>query len=207
MIHVPRPRLRLRHRPILYWSLTAALALTTAWAVARAETRARAAEARWELRTLPVAAVDLAAGVTIGPDDVRTADLPALVVPAGSVPAAEMVGRSVRTDIAAGEVLIESRLAPTGVSGPAALLAADEVGVSVARTVTTPPLAEGDRVDVVVGRDPFGAGLTEVSVAVHGAVVLVVADDAVTLAVPARDAPAVVGATRDGFAELVLSAG
>jgi Flp pilus assembly protein CpaB len=190
---------------VAYWSLTVLLALATAWSITQAQARARQAEARWDVVAAPVAAHALAAGTVLGPDDVTIVELPAVAVPAATGAALDPAGRTLRHDVAAGELLLDARLAPAGVTGPAAGLASDEVGVSLARTTTTPPVAEGDRVDIVVGRDPFGAGIAEVTLAVRDAAVLAVQDDAVTVAVPRADAPAILAATRDGFAELVLS--
>lgn len=205
MARLRGPVLRLRHRPVAYWSLTLLLALATAWSITQAQARARQAEARWDLVTAPVAAVPLAAGTVVGPDDVIVVELPAVAVPRAVGLALDAEGRTVHDEVAAGELLLESRLAPAGVTGPAAGLDRGDVGVSLPRTTTTPPVAEGDRVDVVVGHDPFGAGIVDVRVVVRAATVLAVQDDAVTVGVPRADAPAIVAATRDGFAELVLS--
>ena len=202
----PRPLLALRRRPRLWWAAVALLAATTGWTVwhvvAEAEARARAWDAG---RATVIATRDLRPGERVEPGDVRLVQRPGHLVPAGVLRELP-TGQVVRDAVYAGEALVASRLAPVGLSGVAALLARGERAVAVpVEPGTAPPLEPGDRVDVLVALPPEEAGggppgLTLTS----GALVVDVAEHAVTVAVPATVAPRVAAALALGAVSLAL---
>jgi pilus assembly protein CpaB len=62
-----------------------------------------------------VASKELPFGTVLGQDNVQTASWPVEIVPAGSIGSAqELMGRVVRTPIATGEPVLETKLAPVG---------------------------------------------------------------------------------------------
>jgi hypothetical protein len=71
----------------------------------------------------------------------------------------------------------------------------------------TPPLEAGDRVDVLVSVDPTAVSGAPTFVLAPGALVLDVGELAVTVAVPASDAPRVAFAAASGSVALALTAG
>jgi pilus assembly protein CpaB len=76
------------------------------------------AEARPALRRVVVAAVTLPMGKKLEPADLRVSDWPVAIVPEGSLSdAASAVGRVVKTESQAGELILEGKLAPAGSEG------------------------------------------------------------------------------------------
>jgi len=195
---IPRPagrrwwrRLRFRH-PAPYWLAAFALAALTATGVGRATDAARAERERWGAR-VPVAI----ATVDHEPGDVLDAEvvlLPAAMVPAGAL-AEPPAGQRVAAWIAAGEVVLERRLAPAGLSPVAARLPPGTRGVAVPPGIAPLPVEVGDRVDVL------GPALLASS-----ALVVAVAEDAVTVAVRDAAARRIADAVLTGTVVLVLSA-
>jgi Flp pilus assembly protein CpaB len=153
------------------------------------------------MRSVPVVVRPVEVGDVVGADDVRVERRPASTVPDDVVGAAGSVALA---PLVPGEVLVASRLAPTGLRGAAALLPSGMRALSVpAGPAGRPPAAVGDRVDVLA----TDADLTTAVVA-EAALVLAVDDesDAVTIAVPAGDAPAVASAIAGGTVTLALTA-
>ena len=180
----------LARRPLPRLLLAAVLGLVTALVV-----HGRVAEAdRWgPTRRVPVVARAVAAGTVLGADDVRTAVVPAAVLPDANV-ATSPVGHVALVALAAGEVLLASRVAPgTGLAG---LVPPGRRAVAVPRSPATPAVSVGDRVDVV-GGDATG-------VVAPGASVVAVDDRSVTVAVPAATAPRLAVAVLGGQVSLAL---
>jgi len=181
------------------------LVLVTVAALATSTAGARADGARWgPTRPVVVAARDLAPGDALGSGDVRVRRLPAAAVPAAAlraVPAGAVT--TVRLPIVAGEAVVPARLAPAGLTGPAALVPAGWRAVAVPRgPAGTPPLAVGDRVDVLAvieGDGPRDDALVE------GATVVATGREADSVAVPAPDAPRLAWALTHGAVVLALA--
>jgi Flp pilus assembly protein CpaB len=126
------------------------------------------------------------------------------------------VGAVVRHPILAGEPVAPARLAPDGLTGAAALVPAGERALAVpVGPAGVPPVAVGDLVDVVTvmpgdatapaeGASGDGSGDPAFTL-VERAAVVDVAEQAVTIAVPDRDAPRVAWAVANGAVVLALA--
>ena len=201
-----RPGLALRRDPRLWWVVTTALALGTGLLVASTVSAADRARAAWgtERRVL-VARHDLEPGKPIDHGDVELRALPAALVPASAL--SELPDRaSVRSLVLADEVLVAERLAPSGLRGVPALLPAGTRAVAVPiEAGTAPPLAVGDRVDVLVTVPTEAAGTGPPGfVVAAGVVVVAVGEQAATLAVERDDAPRLAVALGQGAVTLAL---
>lgn len=186
------PLRRARRSLVLRWLVVAVAAVLVAVEAAGAGAGARAARARWgESAPVAVAVRDLDAGAVVGPADVAVELRPLAVLPAGALPTAP-VGQVLTAAALAGEPLVAARVAPEGLSPVAALVPAGWSAVAVAAS-PSPPLEPGDLVDVLAP-----------DVVAEGAVVVHVGRDAVTVAVPVRDAPAVAEAATVAFVVLAL---
>ena len=201
-------------RPAVRRTAVAALALVTAVAVTSLVEAAGAAQDRWgATRPVAVATRDLGPGDVVDAGAVEVRDLPRGVLGEATMPEAP-VGAVVRHPILAGEPVAPARLAPDGLTGVAALVPAGERAVAVpVGPAGVPPLAVGDLVDVVTvlpggataqadgGRRSDDPAFT----LVERAAVVDVAEQAVTIAVPGRDAPRVAWAVANGAVVLALA--
>lgn len=154
------------------------------------------------LRPVPVVVRPVAVGEVVGDGDVEVGRRPSSMIPSGITTVDSVVGRVALVPLLAGEVVAASKLAPDGLRGAAALLPDGMRALAVpAGPGGRPPLSVADRVDVLV----TVADSTVVVAA--GAVVLALDDesDAVTVAVPADEAPAVASAIATGTITLALS--
>ena len=80
-------RLRIRRRPLVYWSLTGTLALVTGMVVSGAVAGAREARAEYgTARAVVVATHDIPAGTTIDRDDIEIEARPIALVPRARSP-------------------------------------------------------------------------------------------------------------------------
>ncbi len=124
----------------------AALSLL-AFLLVRAETR-RAEEIQalaGPMATVVLATHDLAAGASLGPTDVRTAQLPVAYLPPGAVSSADAaVGLVSSGRVRAGEVLVTTRL---GASAFGATVAPGDVVVTIGFASVPEGLSVADRVD------------------------------------------------------------
>jgi len=185
-----RLRLRLRH-PVPYWLAVAVLATLTVSSISRAAAAADAARDRWgDQVAVAVSTADAEPGETV-----RAALrlLPAGLVPAGAA-RVDVDGARAATWIGRGEIVLERRLAPAGLSPTAALLPPGTRGVAVPQGIAPLPVVVGDRVDVLAPH-----------VLAEDAVVVAVTDDAVTVAVRSAVAPRLVDAVAVGTVSLALS--
>jgi Flp pilus assembly protein CpaB len=193
---------RLR-RPVPYWAVAAVLALVSALVVGRLVADASSARDRWGRVVQAVVVVDdVAAGTALSAGDVEVRSLPAGAVPAGALQTLPD-GAVATVDMVAGEALVPSRLAPTGTSAVAARLPDGTRGVAVP-VDGTPPLALGDRVDVVATMGDGSSGRPTVTAA-RDAVVVDVGEEAVTVAVAVGDVNEVAFALTAGVVTLALS--
>ncbi len=188
---------RARRSLALRWSAVALAAGLAAAQAVRLGADAEAARAAWgDPVEVVVAARDLDAGDVVQAADVRTERWPSAVVPGGAVDEAPL-GRVLSADVVAGEALVGARLAPDGLSGPAALVPDGWRAVAVPSSAgfgaPVPPLRLGDRVDVLAP-----------DLVAAGAVVVAVDDEVVTIAVSADDAPAVAEAMAVAVVVLAL---
>lgn len=197
-------------RPAVRRGAVALLALATALTVASLVDEAGAARDRWgRSRTVAVAAHDLAPGEVVDGGDVTWRDLPEAVITEADLAEAPE-GAVVRQAIMAGEPLVAARLGRHGLAGAAALVPPGQRAVAVPAGPTgTPPLAVGDRVDVltVVPAGVDSGGGDPAFPLVEGATVVDVDDQEVTVAVPAPDAPRVAWALAGGSVVLALVGG
>ncbi|WP_195210308.1 SAF domain-containing protein [Actinomarinicola tropica] len=207
-----RPRRRLvvalRRQPVVFWALAALAGIATYATVAGALQRATAgAEAYGDLVPVLVAREDLAAGATLDAGQVEVRRLPASLVPTDAL-ASLPEGRSVRSPVLAGEAVAASRLAPDGAIGVAGQLAPTERAVAVPTDHHRPPLAVGQRVDVLATVDPtLATGRGPTTPVATSARVLVVEDAGITVAVGSDDAARLATAMATSVVTVVISPG
>lgn len=221
-----RLRYLVRRLPIVYWVGAIALVLCTGMAMARIVGSAQTAAAQFgTLRSVPVASHAVPVGTALDASDVRVRMLPRAVIPRGSVAstADAVVGRVALVPLSEGEVVTAAKVAPTGLTGIAALLTDGARALAIPTTAATPPLHPGDHVDLLASFDvtdsPGRADITPrgpadgsatatpptFAVARH-ATVLDVAHQAVTVAVTADEAPRLAYALTHGAITLALTA-
>jgi pilus assembly protein CpaB len=206
-------RLRLRRREVVWWVTAVALALVTLTTVVGALDRAQATADRWgPARSVVVAAAPIGAGQALDAEAVTVAEWPARLVPADAV-TGPTEGRVAVLPMGAGEVVVESRLAPGGVRGPAALLPPRTRALAVPQVAGGLALEPGDRVDVLAVVDPFDLGAggdpspdrPAARVVAGGATVVAVADGSTTVAVPLDRVAEVAAALGQGVVTLALA--
>lgn len=201
--------MRLRRRPLLFWSLAGTLALVTGVTISGlAGEAASQAERLGGLREVPVAARAIDAGAVLSPGDVAVRRLPAMSVPSGPL-ARSPAGHATVVPLAPGEVLLESKLAPWGLQGAAALLPPGQRALAVPTGKGALTLRRGQRVDVLVTFEAAEGGAearTEPTFPVaSAALVLEVGEEAVTVAVSPAEAPRVAFAVARGTVTLALT--
>ena len=188
------------------------LALLVGAAVAAIVSDAEADRRAWGRRAAVVVALrDLEAGEELAPGDVDLRERPVAVVPAGALRALPL-GRRLAADVVAGEALVGERLAREGAGSTGARLDGD-AAVTVPLGGAPPPLAVGDRVDVLApaarSADPWsepGAGSPDgVEVVARGAEVLALQEGHATLRVARGEVDATAAAVLAGTLTLVLT--
>jgi pilus assembly protein CpaB len=152
----------LRRRPPAVSQILMALALllgVSATLVLRGHLARLEARARAGGPGVPVvvAARGLARGSVLDPSSVREESVPELFLPPGALRSLEpALGRILSADVASGEVLTTTRLAPRG--GPVASLVPPGLrAVPVTAAIPRTALVPGDRVDVLATFAPGGA--------------------------------------------------
>lgn len=192
---------RWRRRPAVYWTTVTAVALVAGLSAARVTAHAEAAATRYGAMVMvPVAARGVAVGSTVGSADVRWRRMPRAFVP-GARPARHPAGRVAVAALVPGEVVVEDRLAPSGLHGAAALVPSGWRALAVPAGPGTPRVGRGDRVDLLsVVADEAGPS----SAVAERALVVEVGDQAITVAVASRDAPAVAAALARGTVTVAL---
>jgi pilus assembly protein CpaB len=202
-------RLRLLSRsPLTYWVAVGGLALVTALAVSGLLGRARTAAARYgSPRSVVVATHDIGVGAAVKDSDVEVRSLPASLLPQGSIgDIGQARGRVAVVPVFQGEAVIRQQLAPSGLSGAAALLPPGKRGISVAAGPTAAKLSKGDTVDVLATFDPATAPGSDPTFPVAtSASVIDVSAEAVTIAVDPEEAKRVAFAIAHGAVTVVLS--
>jgi len=194
-------RFRLRRSVMVWWTTALALAAVTGVVVGGVVRGAEQRAANYgSVRRVLVAQRSIPAGHEVRAADVATAEMPAAFVPDARL-ATHAVGRTAIVPMAPGEVVLASKLAPSGLSGAAALLRRGERALAVPAGPGTPPLAIGDLVDVLATVTETG----ETTVAAARARVLRADDRAVTVAVRPQDAPGVAAALASATVTLALA--
>lgn len=204
-----RPALILRRHPRLWWACVGLLAVTAGSVVASAFGSAEEARSSWgTTRQVVVLVRDLPAGHRLAASDVRLEERPAAVVPEGALREVPVDGTLASLAVS-GEVLVEDRLAPAGLSSLASSLPAGTRAVAVpVEPGSAPPVEVGDAVDLLVTVAPEVAGDGPPGfVLARTAPVVAVDDAAVTVAVPADVAPKVAVALSTGAVTLALTGG
>jgi Flp pilus assembly protein CpaB len=151
---------------------------------------------------------DLEAGRELEPGDVELVDRPVAVLP-DDVVREDPVGRILNSAVFEGEVLVDGRIADAGQRGVAARLPAGHRAVALPREPgTTPAVEAGQRVDVIVVLQPEQAGDGPPGLVVAAdALVVDVAEAAITVAVDADAATRVAVALAVGVVTIALAGG
>lgn len=214
MRRTPVPRrpgvaLTLRRRPRLRTGIVVAIGVLSGIAVAGTVQQAEEARAAWGRRTtVLVATADIAAGDRLDPGNTALVVHPAPLVPDGAVTTLVADARAAAAMLD-GEVVREERLAPGGTSAVSARLPPGTRAMAIpVEPGTTPALAIGDRVEVLVALAPEAAGGGPPGFALATAVPVVdVSDTAVTIAVSRDVAPRLAVAFGQGAVTLALVGG
>ena len=204
--HRFHPVLALRRQPRLWWLLTVATALTVGWVVSSIVAEADRARTAWGTTEIVAVAIhEIAAGEPLDSGDIDLVERPVTLIPDGALRELPL-DQVASAAIAAGEVVVEARLAPLGLTGLAAILPPASRAVAVPVDVgLAPPLVVGDRVDVLVALTPEAAGDGPPGfVVAAGALVVSVDEGAVTVAVSATAAPRIAVALGQGAVTLAL---
>ena len=192
---------RLRRSTAVWWTTAVGLAAVTGVVIAGVVQGAEQRAAQYgSVRRVLVARRPVAAGIILRSADVASVDMPAAFVPDGPL-ARSPVGRTVIVPLQRGEVVLASKVAPTGLTGAAALLRGGERALAVPAGPGTPPLAVGDVVDVIA----TVTETDETTLVAARARVLAADDRAVTVAVHHDDAPAVAAALATATVALALA--
>ena len=192
-----------------------ALAAVVAWTVADQVATAQAAEATWG-RTVAVvvATSDLSPGDVIAEDSVTVEQVPARFVPGAALDALPS-GRRVNASLAAGEMVLSTRLAPAGLGRTGAALPDGSRAVTIGLGEAAAPVRAGDVVDllaVTVGGDTGAVpdlyedtGPVVARRVAARAIVLGVSATAATLAVRAEEVRPTVAAAATQQLSLVIT--
>ena len=184
---------RIRHHPLVRIGTAFVVALIAFSVLQHTAATAVDAQRRWgEQRTIAVARHRIVIGDVIDADAITTQSWPKGVIPAGAIDGSP-VGRTVVAAIEPGEAVLAARLAPSGLSGVAALVPAGwrALAIPVGPAVVT--LTVGDRVDLIAGFDVSKATADQAPAftVAHDALVVAVDERRVTVAVRSADAEAV----------------
>ena len=204
--------MRLRRSPLPFWLLALALSLITGLSVGRLVDEASRRAARLGgLVDVPVTVRSIDAGRILRAGDVAVRRLPAAVVPRGRL-ARSPAGRMTAVPLAAGEVLLAAKLTPDGLAGVAALVPSGHRALAVPVEPGGLALRQGHRVDVLAtfevaaGESPEGEAGPPTFPVAAGALVVDVAEQAVTVAVTPAEAARVAFALARGTVTLALTA-
>jgi Flp pilus assembly protein CpaB len=143
----------------------------------------------------------VAAGQVVGDESVEHRSVPdGLRPPGAATDPSEVVGRTAAVDLAVGEVVRTSRLAPDEAPGVAAVLPPGRRGLPVALALPVPGLQAGQRVDLVAAEPATGRAAT----VAEGAPVLEVTEDVVLVSVSSAEVPAVAAAVGAGLVAVAI---
>lgn len=197
----------------LRWAVAVVLAVCAGALTAATVSRAEAARSAYGRTALaPVATVDLRVGDTVSAGDITVRALPSALVPPQA--AVDPVGRVVTEPVAAGEVVLERRLAGGG-EGLGALLDPGRRAVAVPLDAAPAGVAVGDRVDLYAPTAATSAaelaalargGPGSARRLAAGALVVAVDDRSATVSVTGAEAAATAQAVLDGAVAVALVA-
>lgn len=197
------PRFPLLRPPPRRLVAVVVLAVVVGLMVHRTVSEASATVARFGPTTsVAVLRHDAAAGERLSAGDVRFEERPSAHLPDGAL-TSDPTGSRLRTDVGAGEVLTSSRLAGGAGSSAAALVPDGWRAVAVPMFDADLPVEVGDHVEIVASFDPSLTS-TPSRVLVGRALVVDVAEDAVTVAMPAPDVTDVAFALVNGVVLLAI---
>jgi Flp pilus assembly protein CpaB len=175
---------------------------------ARLGTDAAERQRAWGTATeILVVARDVPAGTALTDADLAPASWPRALLPEGALPATTpgrrggtdgVVGRVAADALVAGEVLVADRLAPEAFAHGGGVGPTGRV-VALPLELPAPPLAVGDRVDLLAPRpdgteDPADLRTAPVAVVAEGAVVVGIDETVLAVAVEGRHVEEVVAA-------------
>jgi Flp pilus assembly protein CpaB len=147
-----RARIRFRIRRIWHSRIVTAILVVIALISIRSIQRQAASAAdRWgATRQVFMARQTIRAGDALTANNVQLRAVPLALLPAGAVSSSALViGRSLRRDIAAGEMITASALGKIHQRSVIAITGPDRVGVALPNPSARPPIEVGDLVDVV----------------------------------------------------------
>lgn len=204
---------RLRRHPLLFWSLAGSLSLVTGISVTQMLNRAEGLSERFgKLRPVLIATKPIIAGSSLGSDNTELRSYPSSFIPEGALRSASD-GALASEDLQAGEPVVQTRLAPEGLSATASLIPQGGRAIAIPSDGGTLPLARGDRVDVLATMGAIEATNPSQSSerqeptfrVARDATVISYNEQGVTIAVSEEEAIRVAYALSNGIVTLVLN--
>ena len=168
-----------------------------------AATASERAAALGETTTVAIATTPLEPGDEIGDGDVALVDRPVAHVPERAL-GSDPTGLTVRSPVGLDEILTADRVAGEDRAGAAALVPEGWRAIPIPVLDATLPASPGDLVDVIASFDPASTVRDPSLVVAADAVVVDVADDAVTVAVTRERVTEVAFALANGIVTLAL---
>lgn len=199
---------RLSRLPMLWWISVLLLATLTGIFMARLAGAAQQQALQFgPAKAVPVATRAVQPGEIVSGASVEHRNIPDSLLP--SVPVAtNPVGRTAAVHIFEGEVLLEAKLGPKGIRGPAALLNGDQRAIAVPSGAGSPDFRVLDKVDVLATFEPGSGEPGEPTLPVaQGAVVIEARKESVTIAVSAEEAKRVAFALTHATVTVVIAPG
>lgn len=212
-----RIRLRWHRRAVATWALVVVLAATAGFLVASGGSSPTRAEPASAVRRVVVVTAEVRPGDRLD-GKVGYRRRPTADVPDGALTTMPQ-DRVATVALHRGEVLVGDRVSGSPGAGPAALLRPGFRGVTVPLPDSAPRLRVGDRVDVIstAAVSPLGAvdrpddapvdvqAASKARVVAPGVAVIDARPGAVTVSVPAEQAPAVAAAVGDSSVTVVFA--
>jgi Flp pilus assembly protein CpaB len=182
-----RARFQFRIRRIWHSRLvTVTLMVIALVSIRSIQERSNVAADRWGVtRQVFVAGQNIRAGEAVTAKNVQLRAVPLALLPAGVVSSSALViGRSLRRDIAPGEMITASALGRVHQRGVITMTGPDRVGVALPSPPARPPIEVGDLVDVV----SLTVGASEENQTVSSVEVVTQTEQAITVAASAQQA-------------------
>ncbi len=204
---------RLRRHPLTFWVVAATLSLITGAVVTNMVGKAELEASRFgTLRPVLVATKHLPAGSELGPDNTELRSYPNSLVPEDAL-RTSVDGTITSADIAKGEEVLNTRLAPVGLSSTAALIPPGGRAIAVPTGAGSLAVEKGDRIDVLatIAPSPESVGATSSAPSAptfpiaKNAVVISYTEESVTIGLSEQEAAKVAFALTAGVVTLVLN--
>ena len=200
-LRVARLRALLGRRRVVRRLLLVATVGFGLWAVAALASGAQLERERWGNTTLvAVAKQELAVGDTLSERVIEFVEMPIAAVPTDALHDRESLAAPVAVPLLTGDVVRERDLQ----AGSSNVIPAGHRALSVPRGPHVPELAVGDHVDVFVFDDAFGGVSASQNHTIAGRTIEV-GEEALTIAVPARDASILAAGVASGSVVLAAS--